>query len=166
MPVITVNGQVGSGGPDLGRKVAHLLGIDYIDKLLLPEGAQRIGATVEALAEKERHPDTLGDRLARFFERFLERSATVAAPGEPFLSPEAVELILSRTYGQTAERPITRAQELEDARFIRVTTSVIRELASQGNALIVGRGSNIALADAPNVLHIGRSEEHTSELQS
>jgi cytidylate kinase len=45
----------------------------------------------------------------------------------------------------------TRSKELS---YFQITQRVILELASEGNAVIVGRGSQFLLHDAPRTLHI------------
>jgi len=152
MAVVTINGEIGSGGRVIGPEVARRLGADYVDRLILAEAARRIGATVEALVEKEQRPATLGDRLARFLQNLLERSAVAGTGGEPYFGP-GLEVLLGRPY-EELEQPITRAQEVDDARLIEVTREVITELARGGNVVITGRASNMILRDMPGVLHV------------
>lgn len=152
MAVITINGQTGSGGIEVGIQVARLLDYDYVDRLILAEAARRIGATMEAVAEKEQRTARLKDRIARFIQLFLERSAL--SSGEAYFGP-GVETLLARDYTQLAQEPITEAQQLDDKRFIEVTRAVILDLARSGNVVISGRGSNIVLRDMEGVLHIG-----------
>jgi cytidylate kinase len=44
---------------------------------------------------------------------------------------------------------------VHDRAFIEATTSVIKELAGAGDVVIIGRGSNMILADTPGVVHVG-----------
>ena len=37
MTVITINGQIGTGGPEISAEVARRLGFDYVDRLILAE---------------------------------------------------------------------------------------------------------------------------------
>ena len=74
--------------------------------------------------------------------------------GEPYFGP-GIDVILSRDYQELLEEePITQSHELDDKRFIEVTSAVIKDLAQGGNVVIVGRGGNIILKDTPNVLHV------------
>ena len=97
MAVITINGQIGTGAPEISSEVARLLGIDYVDRLILAEAAKRLGATVEALAEREQRPLTRGDRIARFLQSALERSAAAGTGGDPYFGP-GLGTMLGREY--------------------------------------------------------------------
>ena len=154
MAVVTLNGQIGSGGPEVGLEVAHHLHADYVDRLILAEAAKRIGATVQAVAGKESEVTRRRDRLGRFFQNVLERSAMSGAGGEPYFGP-GVDVLLSRDYYSEDEEPITLAHEVDDKQYIEVTTTVIKDLSHEGNVVIVGRASNLILKGEPGVLHVG-----------
>lgn len=154
MTVVTVNGHIGSGGIEVGTLVARRLGADYVDRLILAEAARRIGATVAAMAEKEQRLHRLSDRLARFLQSLLERSAVAGASGEPFYGP-GVESLVARDYREAVQEPITAAQQVEDQQFIEATRTAIIDLAQADRVVIIGRGSNIILKDWPGVLHVG-----------
>ncbi len=53
------------------------------------------------------------------------------------------------------KEPITRADQLKDEQFIQTTKAVIQELANAGNAVIIGRASNIILKGHPGAFHVG-----------
>ncbi|MFQ5860641.1 MAG: AAA family ATPase [Dehalococcoidia bacterium] len=153
MAVVTVQGMIGSEGQELAAKVARLLTADYVDRFILAEAARRIGATVEAVAQKEESTGRLSERLGRFLQRMLERSAVVGASGEPFFGP-GLDVLLARDYSEVTQEPITTAQQLDDKHFIEVTTAIIREIAQAGNVVIIGRGANIILKETPQTLHV------------
>ena len=152
MAVITVNGQSGSGGMEVSTQVAQLLGADYVDQQVLTEAAaQQLGTTLEALPETEFYTLSMRDRIARLVQRALTGSA-MAAGGDLFPGAEA---ILARPYAEAAQSPTTPEQEMDDARFLEVTSTVMHQLAQQGNVVILGRGSNIILKDVPGAIHVG-----------
>ena len=154
MPVITINSPHGSGAIEVGHMVARMLGLDYVDRLVLGEAAKRIGATLEAVEEKEQRLVLLRDRIARFIQRTLERSALSGAGGEPYFGT-GYDVLVARDYPDLTSGPITSAQQLDDQHFMEVTRAVILDLARSGNVVINGRGSNVILGDEPSVLHIG-----------
>lgn len=154
MPVITINGQMGSGAPEIGAQIAQLLKIDYVDRMIIARAADRLGATVEAVAEREQKPLTRTDRIARFLQGALERSAAAGAGGDPYFGPE-LGTMLGREYREISREPISRADELDHQKFIEVTTEVIKEVAQAGNAVIIGRASNLILKDFPLAFHVG-----------
>ena len=49
---------------------------------------------------------------------------------------------------------MTRGHELEDEQYIEVLHSIMHELASRGNVVIVGRAGNMILRDVPGVLRV------------
>ena len=154
MAVVTFNGPIGAGGNEIGVLAARLLNADYVDRLILAQAAKRIGSTVEVLEIKEQRKLALRDRLAYFLQTMLERSAMSGAGGEPYFSP-GVEYLPSEEYTDLADEPLTAAQRLNDQHFIEVTSAVVKDLAKGGNAVIIGRGSNMILKDVPGVLHVG-----------
>jgi cytidylate kinase len=151
MPVITINGQPGSGAREVGQEVARLLGIDVVDQQILVEAAQRLGAPLQAMPEREFYTLTFRDRLGRLIQRGLRSSAL--ASGADFSAD--VEVFLARPYAEAARSPAGPEQEVDDAKFIDVTRSVMREIANHGNVVFLGRGSNILLRDLPGCLHAG-----------
>ena len=154
MPVITINGQIGTGGPEISAEVARRLGFDFVDRLILAEAARRLGATVEALAEKEQRTPSRGERLARFLQTLMESSAAAGAGGDPYFGP-GLGILLGQDYTEVVREPITRADQLKDEHFIETTQAVIRELANSGNVVISGRASNLILKDRPDAFHVG-----------
>lgn len=155
MPVVTLNGPIGSGGREVGRRVAHHLHADYVDRLILAEAAKRIGATVQAVAGKESLVARRRDRVGRFLQNMLERSAMSGAGGEPYFGP-GIDVLISRDYyTDTADEPITLSHEVDDKKYIEVTSSVVKDLAEGDDVVIVGRASNLILKDHPAALHVG-----------
>ena len=154
MPIITANGQIGSGVLNVATQVAERLSMDYIDQLILAEAAKRVGTTIEAIEQKEIHNLGLLDRIAHFIKVTLETSSIGSTTSEPYHAP-GVEYMLSRKYTDMNFDVITEIQKLDDQKFINVTKAIIVELASGNNAVIVGRGSNIILRDNPETLHVG-----------
>ena len=152
MPIITIDGQIGSGAIEVGAEVARKLNIDYVDRLILAEAGKRVGITMAALAEKEQQRYTLRDRLARLFRTALERSAYSGAGGDPFFGM-GMDALLLRPYPEESEI-ISEAQQLDDFHFFQVVSEVVHDLAQGGDVVIVGRGSNIILQDHPDTLHV------------
>lgn len=155
MTVVTLNGQLGGAAREVGQEVARKTGADYVDRLLLAEAAKRVGATVSALAEKELEHMSLGNRLTRLIQTAFERSAYTGSGGDPFFGP-GVDALLIRPYPEGAkDHEVTSSDEVDDQRFFRVISETIKDLAKEGNVVIIGRGSNLVLKDSPDVLHVG-----------
>lgn len=149
MPVITINGEYGSGAPEIGVEVARTLGMDYVDRLVLAEASRRIRVPVAALAEREERTPTLGERAARLLQRVLERSALTG--GDPYFGA-SMDALLFQPYPEGTHEA---SQEIDDRRFVQTISQAIRDLAQSGDLVIVGRASNLVLKDHPQALHIG-----------
>ena len=154
MAVITMGGLSGGGGRSLGPLVAEKLGADYVDRLILTNVAREVGATVEALHQREERPPTRGERFSRIIQRILERSAMTGAGGDPYFGP-GVAAFLTQEYEDLPQPTITRGHELEDEKYIEAVRKSMWDMAADGNVVLVGRGAYIILKDMPNVLRIG-----------
>lgn len=129
MAVITVSRQYGSGGRDVAKLVAAKMGIPYVDEEIVRRAAALAGVSEDALADvDERRPTLLS-----FIADLLARYPTAAELGIP-----TVEVEPSMT--QDSYRHF-----IED---------VIRDIASKGSAVIVGRGSQVILKDQPGSVHV------------
>ncbi|MCH7705738.1 MAG: cytidylate kinase-like family protein [Chloroflexi bacterium] len=153
MAVVTINGPVGSGSREIGIEVARRLDYDYVDRLILAEAAKRLGATVEVLAEREQRPLSRGDRIVRFLQTIMERSAG-AGGGDPYFGP-GLGVLLGQDYEEATSTPITSADQLVDDHYIEALREVIGDIAGAGNAVIIGRGGNLILRDHPDAFHVG-----------
>lgn len=154
MPVITINGPVGCGAMETGQLVAQNLNINYVDRLVFAQAAKLIHSPVGALIDKEQRVDRFRDRLARFMSSVLEHYALYPDDSEPYFSP-GIEMRPSRTYPELAGEPTYLSQKVSDKAFIEAVTAVVKDLYRSGDVVIIGRGANLTLADAPGVLHVG-----------
>lgn len=154
MAVVAMEGRAGAYGPAIGREVAKTLGLDFVDRLLLAEVARRVGASIQAVAESERQPSGLVDRLARMVQRMLERSAVAGSGGDPYFGP-GIETLLARPYRELEEPPAAAATGLGEKEFINTTREVIEDIAESGDVVILSRGAAAILRDNPQVLRIG-----------
>ena len=154
MSVIAMSGLTGGGARVLGPLVAERLDADYVDRLILINAARHVGATVEALAEREHRPLTRAERFTALVERILERSAVTSGGADPFFGTGAVAL-LTEEFEDLPPRTITRGHELEDEAYAAALRHVIEDVAAQGNVVIVGRGAPFILSDNPGVLRVG-----------
>lgn len=154
MAVITMGGLAGGGARSLGPIVAQRLGADYVDRLILSDVARRVGATVEALHQREERPPSRGERASRLLQRILERSAVTGAGGDPYFGP-SVAAFLTEEYEDLPQPTITKGHELEDEAYIEGVRSATKEVASNGNVVMVGRGAHLILENTPGVLRVG-----------
>jgi cytidylate kinase len=127
-PVITITRQYGSGGSDIAQLVARALGWTVIDNQFVDEVARRAGLPSDEVAQREERAPGLLERLAR--------TLAVASP-ELFITTAAVPRV-----------------EEDEATIVQLTERIIREAASEGRAVLVGRGAQALLAQRPDALHV------------
>ncbi|WP_376795007.1 AAA family ATPase [Thermogemmatispora sp.] len=131
--VITITRQLGSGGSEVGRLVARRTGLRYLDRQIITEVARRLGVDM---------------REAR---RLDEYTAGVAAQIlEAVRASQPFTLNYAGLLGQTGRS----LQQRDEVAYLHLTQKVILEMATQGNVVIVGRGSQFLLQHAPRTLHV------------
>lgn len=74
--------------------------------------------------------------------------------GEPYFG-RGIENLPPEIYMDLTGEGGGVAQKLDDKTFIEATTKVVKDIHSKGNAVIIGRGANQILADAPDTFHVG-----------
>ncbi len=154
MPVITINGPIGCGSVTIGQMVAEQLQLNFVDRMIFTEASRIVGTPVGALIAKEQRVDRFRDRLGRFVQTMLERSAMSGVSGEPYFG-RGIENLPPETYMDLTGESGGSAQKLDDKTFIEAMTKVVNDIHKQGNAVIIGRGANQILANASDTLHVG-----------
>lgn len=122
--VITVGRQFGSGGRELGRRLADAFGIKYYDKELLREAAQRAGMSPE------------------FFEKNDERF------------PSFVNGIFSFALGYSSMNLFAGSSSISDENIYKAQSDFIHQRAGEGSCVIVGRSADYVLRDHPRCVNI------------
>jgi len=124
--VLTIAREYGSGGSDIGRKVAELLGWEYVDKQIIEQVAA-MGKVDPSWAEQaDEHASAWWQRVMKSFRQ--------GGP-ESFVG-EAPELTVDCDTVQ------------------QFTASVIQEAAKVGNCVIMGRSAQCVLRRYPHVLRM------------
>ena len=125
--LITLSRQIGAGGSRVAEAVAEALSFRLVDRALVDSVAVRAGVHPADVARLE-------ERTPGFLERFLHASAA-----------ELPDLFVP---------PTGALEDFEEAKLVRATRALVRELAAEGRVLIIGRGAWAILADAPDALHV------------
>ena len=154
MPVITINGPIGSGPVTIGQLVSQQLELNFVDRLVFTQAARLVGKPVSGLIDKEQKVVRFRDRLGKFVQNMLERSAMSGVSGEPYFG-RGIDTLPPETYMELAGESSATATQVDDKAFIEATTGVVKGLYREGNVVIIGRGANILLADMPGVMHVG-----------
>ena len=154
MPVITVSGYLASGAREIALAAAAELGIEFVDQMILVEAARELGVSVAEMEQRDERTTSIGERLASVLNALMERSAAVGTFDPISGGGMGLETVLARTYGEAAELPSGGGGQLDEDRYIKTLTSVIKSVAARGNVVLLGRGSQAILRDAPETLHV------------
>jgi cytidylate kinase len=122
--IVTISNEYGSGALEIAKQVADRLGYEYVDQQLPVVVAKRLRVTPEAVEANEDAAPTLGERFLTGLERATPELAEASA-AEPF-----------------------------DEELLHAVQDAVREYASRGNVVIVGRGASAILGPRPDVLRV------------
>src|SRR5579859_1349872 len=129
---VTITRQFGSGGAEIGSLVAQKSQLHYIDNEIIHEVARRLGVATDHVAQQDE-----------------QTTGSVHYILDAMQSNSLFSFNYSSLLGSPAPSPHTR-----ELAYLRLTQKVILELATQGNTIIIGRGSQFLLHNAPRTLHI------------
>ena len=148
MPVVTVARQMGSGGDTIARKVAHRLGHVFVDRSLIEEIASITDTTVE---EVEKYDEKGEGRVKHFLKRLL---VPEMSPGGFPLSSAAYFPEFGLEFPYMLETAGDAATYLDRGAYQLLITTLVQEYGDTGNSVIVGRASQIILANRDDVVHV------------
>ncbi|MGN0625900.1 MAG: AAA family ATPase [Oscillospiraceae bacterium] len=117
--VVTINRQFGSGGREIGKRLAAILDIAYLDKELLSLAAQKSGISEKAFEKADEKPE----------KSYLYALSTAA-------------------YGSYSV-PFSYPNVLTNDRLFAIQADVIRKEAAEKNCVIIGRCADDILSDHP-----------------
>lgn len=126
--LITISREFGAGGSLVAERVARALGWRVVDNDFVARVAERAGLPEAIVAQR--------DERAPGFREWLVRALSRAAPeliAPPIQSPPA---------------------ELEEAELVRITESVVADLAAEGQVVLVGRAAPAVLEMKGDALHV------------
>jgi cytidylate kinase len=124
--VLTIDREYGSGAAEIAQQIADRLGWKLWDQLLTDEVARYLECASFHVEKHEERRDPLHYRI---FKAFLRGS-----------------------YEGSLISPQIKIADADNIR--RVSEQVVRKAASEGNAVIVGRGSAYYLRDQPDSFHV------------
>ena len=126
MRAVTISREYGSGGGEIASRLARRLGWHLIDHAIVERVASELGTSQE---EAEAHDEYTGGIVSQVLNSMqnLYPAYMVNAPPEAFLSAE--------DYRRTVDK-------------------IVRAAAARGQMVIVGRASQVILADLRDVLHV------------
>jgi CMP/dCMP kinase len=122
--IITISRQIGSGGAFIGQKLAKELGMSYVDREIITQAAKEFSLLEEDL-------ESLDEKTPSFWQCFFQSS--ICSP-DVYLPPQVFV-------------------PTEEAIF-KVETQIIKRIAKDRSAIIIGRCGSHILRDNPNHLSI------------
>ncbi len=127
MRAITVSREYGSGGGEIASRLANHLGWRLLDHEIVERVAIEMGTSIEQAEARDERTEGF---LIRAFNnlQFLEPAYMAGTTSEAFLSSEEV--------------------------YLDTVSKIVRAAAAQGRVVIVGRGSQVLLAQQRDVLHV------------
>ena len=153
MSSITIESNIGTEANEICRIVAQKLDFDFVDRIILSQIAKKMGSTVTALVENENYAPSKLEKLSKKHQIILDKSPIYSVGGDAYTGP-GIENILSKTYVEIEQMPLTSAVELDEKKFISSVNEVVNDLADIAKVVILGRGAGIILKDRKKVLRI------------
>jgi cytidylate kinase len=126
MAVITISRQYGAGGKTLGKMIADELGYEFGDSEIIAKVAEMANVSTHWVETVE---NEAGGKLSRFITRMV--------------SKPLVDRILKDERGY-----------IDEEIYLDYLVLIIAQIADEGNAVILGRGSQYILNDHPDAFHV------------
>ena len=123
---ITISRQMGSGGTYIGYLAAKELGFRYLDREILRQAAKQLDVEPKML---EKYDGKTASLLEKIIDSFC------------FGTPEI-------TGAQIFKKPVY------DKDLFAMESKIIKQVADQCSAVIVGRGGFYILKDRPDTIHV------------
>ncbi len=123
---ITISRQMGSGGAYIGYMAAKELGFKYVDREILRQAAEHFGTDVRMLED-------LGEKSSGLIETII-KGFSYGTPAWGILQP--------------------MRQPVYSRDLFTLECRIIKEIADQYNAIIIGRGGFYALRERPGVIRV------------
>jgi len=128
MSVVTISRQFGAEGKTLGRRLADTLGYYYADEDIIERTVVEVYLSSDGKKIFEAEP---GDKMKRFISR---------------LNPFGTSLM---------ELPLSdKERHIDGFKYVELLNLIIPKIATDGNAVIVGRGGQYILQDFDDTYHL------------
>jgi cytidylate kinase len=137
MAVITISRQYGAGGKTLGKMIADDLDYEFADSAIVTRVAAMANVSTHWVETVE---NEAGGKLSRFITRMV--------------SKPLVDRILKDERGY-----------IDEEIYLDYLVLIIAQIADEGNAVILGRGSQYILNDHPDAFHILMIDEFENRVR-
>ena len=137
MAVITISRQYGAGGKTLGKMIVDELGYEFADSEIVAKVAEMANVSTHWVETVE---NEAGGKLSRFITRMV--------------SKPLVDRILKDERGY-----------IDEEIYLDYLVLIIAQVADEGDAVILGRGSQYILDDHPDAYHILMIDEFENRVR-
>src|SRR3954468_11798778 len=125
MKIVTVSAAYGAGGGVIGPQLAERLGVQFLDRAIPSEVANRLGIPLEEAAARD---ESIGGLLSRVVLRLAPIGLAFGAETAP--------------------------DTVDEEAYRRTTEEIILEHAAKGGLVVVGRAGALVLKNDPRALHV------------
>jgi len=126
MRAITISREYGGGGGEIASRLAKRLGWDLIDHAIVERVASEMGTSTQEAEAHDEHTEGIVSRVLNSMQ-YLYPVSMVNAPPEAFLKEED---------------------------YCGAVNRIVRAAAARGHVVIVGRASQVILAEQRDVLRV------------
>jgi cytidylate kinase len=147
MLTITIGGQAGAGGHEIGAEVSSKLGLPLVRTLAIRKLARRLNASVDAVVRKELSFGSRRIRFANALEYGLYRSAMYG--WDPHLAMDF------GFWDDTVSSKRFLPDQISTDEYRDAFYAIGDDLRSLGNSIVVKRGGCLSMTDSPGVVHVG-----------
>ncbi len=133
--IVAIGRELGSGGRDVGERLAQAMHAELLDNQIVDLVAARIGAPLAYVRARDEHVESFVDRLFRVI--------TAAYP---------------ESYGPDG------LPDWSEERLVQLTESIIQERAHGEPLVVIGRGAPVLLRDRRDVFRIFVAASHEGRI--
>jgi cytidylate kinase len=126
MAVITISRQFGAAGKTMGKIIAKKLGYTFVDNDIIQMVAEKTKVSTDWVRSMEKEA---GNKLLKFMSGLVSKSF--------------MERVLEDKRGY-----------IDEEIYVDALHTIIAQIADEGNAVILGRGSQYILKDREDVFHL------------
>lgn len=149
MMAVTVGGQAGAGGLEIGRLVAKRIEGRYVQKQAIRRVARQLDATVEAVVRKELAYHSRRKRIGHKLEVWLAQMGRTWA-GDPWGTPASLAMEL---VPQSSRKDLPG--EIADSDYRDAVYDNAQRYLQEGNVVLTHRAGCLTLKDRNEAVHVG-----------
>lgn len=149
MMAVTVGGQAGAGGLEIGKLIANRIDGKYVQKQAIRRVARQLDATVEAVVRKELAYHSRMKRIGHKLEVWISHMGRTWA-GDPWGSSASLAMEL---LPQSSRKELPG--EIADSDYRTAIYDNASRYLHEGNVVLTHRAGCLTLKDRHEAVHVG-----------